>query len=132
MGDNRDDWIKLVGSILMVQLDSGRDSFSWSLSKNSFTVQSMYNDLIQEEGVPCLCINWKVKFPLKIKIFLWYLKQGFILTKDNLFKRHWKGYTNCSFCKAHESIEHLLFIAIWHNWCGILLVSLLGFNHQLV
>lgn len=34
---------------------------------------------------------WKAKLPLKIKIFLWYLKWGVILTKDNLVKRRWKG-----------------------------------------
>ena len=27
---------------------------------------------------------WKLKIPLKIKKFLWYLKRGVILTKDNL------------------------------------------------
>jgi len=27
------------------------------------------------------------KIPLKIKIFLWYLKKGVMLTKDNLIKR---------------------------------------------
>jgi len=30
---------------------------------------------------------WRVKLPLKIKIFLWFLKKGVILTKDNLAKK---------------------------------------------
>jgi len=29
---------------------------------------------------------WKLKLSLKIKIFLWYLQRGVILTKDNLAK----------------------------------------------
>jgi hypothetical protein len=31
---------------------------------------------------------WKLKIPLKTKIFGWYLRRGVILTKDNLFKRN--------------------------------------------
>jgi hypothetical protein len=29
---------------------------------------------------------WKLKVPLKIKTFLWYLQQGVVLTKDNLLR----------------------------------------------
>jgi hypothetical protein len=32
---------------------------------------------------------WKMKIPLKIKIFGWYLRRGVILTKNNLVKRNW-------------------------------------------
>ena len=32
---------------------------------------------------------WSMKVPLKIKIFLLYLKRGVIFTKDNLSKRKW-------------------------------------------
>jgi hypothetical protein len=31
---------------------------------------------------------WKLKVPLKIKIFMWYLKKEVILTKDNLVRRN--------------------------------------------
>jgi hypothetical protein len=31
---------------------------------------------------------WQIKVPMKIKIFLWYLKKGVILTKDNLVRRN--------------------------------------------
>jgi hypothetical protein len=34
---------------------------------------------------------WKLKLPLKIKIFLWYLGRGVTLTKVNLAKRGWTG-----------------------------------------
>jgi hypothetical protein len=40
---------------------------------------------------------------------MWYLKQGVVLTKDNLAKRKWKGYTKCSLCDVNESIQHLFF-----------------------
>ena len=95
--------------ILQVQLDDQKDCFSWSLSNKTFSVQSMYKDIMKDDGVPQQCITWKVKLPLKIKIFLWYLNKGVILTKDNLVKRRWKGNTSCSFCDTSETIQHLFF-----------------------
>jgi hypothetical protein len=47
--------------------------------------------------------------PLKIKIFLWFLRNEVLLTKDNLVKRHWKGCTKCCFCAEHKTIQHLFF-----------------------
>jgi hypothetical protein len=50
----------------------------------------MYSALIQ----PNISIDkvnndklWKLKLPLRIKVFGWYLRKGVILTKDNLAKR---------------------------------------------
>jgi hypothetical protein len=31
---------------------------------------------------------WKLKLPLKIKIFVWFLFKGVTLIKDNLLKRN--------------------------------------------
>ena len=47
--------------------------------------------------------------PLKIKIFLWYLSRGVILTKDNLVRRNWQGNQQCCFCHENETIQHLFF-----------------------
>ena len=33
-----------------------------------------------------------MKIPLKIKIFVWYLRKGVILTKDNFVKCSWHEY----------------------------------------
>ena len=52
---------------------------------------------------------WKLKIPLKIKIFLWFLFNGVTLTKDNLAKRQWNGSTKCCFCNMDETIQHLFF-----------------------
>ena len=54
-------------------------------------------------------VLWKLKVPLKIKIFLWYLKRGVTLTEDNLIKRNWKGCAKCCFCNSNETIQHLFF-----------------------
>jgi hypothetical protein len=34
---------------------------------------------------------WKTKIVFKIKIFLWLLYTGIILTKNNLARKNWKG-----------------------------------------
>ena len=52
---------------------------------------------------------WKLKIPLKIKIFLWYLGRGVILTKENLAKRGWTGSMKCCFCNQNETIQHIFF-----------------------
>ena len=52
---------------------------------------------------------WKMKVPLKVKIFAWYLRRGVILTKDNLLKRNWHGSSKCCFCNHDETIKHLFF-----------------------
>jgi hypothetical protein len=72
-------------------------------------VINMYNYLVIKLGTPVSRCTWKAKIPLKIKIFLWYLKTGIVLTKDNLVKRQWKGCTKCHFCTKQETIQHLFF-----------------------
>ncbi len=52
---------------------------------------------------------WKLKIPLKIKIFMWCLLKGVVLTKDNLARRNWNGSLRCSFCLKNESIQHFFF-----------------------
>jgi hypothetical protein len=50
----------------------------------------MYNALILPDvPIDKICNNmlWKLKIPLWIKIFEWYLRKGAILTKDNLAKQ---------------------------------------------
>jgi len=49
----------------------------------------MYRNLIQQGVLHDKSPLWKLKIPLKIKNFLWYLKKGVTLTKDNLAKRNW-------------------------------------------
>jgi len=58
---------------------------------------------------------WKLRLPLKIKVFLWYHKRGVTLTKDNLIKQNRKGDGSC-FCSSAETIQHtLLQKSIYHD-----------------
>jgi hypothetical protein len=72
-------------------------------------VKSHYLAMIHNE-VPNInrCL-WKLKAPLRVKIFLWYLQRGVILTKDNLIMRNWQGSRQCVFCHKDETIQHLFF-----------------------
>jgi hypothetical protein len=51
----------------------------------------MYNALILPD-VPINKISndklWKLKIPLRINVFGWYLRKGVVLTKDNLAKQN--------------------------------------------
>lgn len=93
-----------------VQLNSSKDVFRWSLHQNGqFSVQTMYKALINNGNMEANRVLWDLKLPLKIKIFMLYLKKGVILTKDNLARRNWNGNKNCCFCSNNETIQHLFF-----------------------
>jgi len=68
----------------------------------------MYAALINN-GVRVSLDVWQTKLPMKIKIFMWYLKRGVILTKDNLARRNWHGDKCCCFFHLPGSIQHLFF-----------------------
>ena len=50
-----------------------------------------------------------MKIPLKNKMFVWYLRRGVILTKDNLIKSNWHGSRQCVFYPHDETMKHLFF-----------------------
>jgi hypothetical protein len=71
-----------------IQLSQDPDKFCWNLHPNgTFSVRSLYNAIIQSD-IPFDNNKkiWKMKIPLKTKIFGWYLRRGVILTKDNVVK----------------------------------------------
>ena len=52
---------------------------------------------------------WKLKIPMKIRIFLWQVTQDRLPTREQLLAR--RGPTNgiCPMCSCVETIDHLLF-----------------------
>ncbi|WVZ64632.1 LOW QUALITY PROTEIN: hypothetical protein U9M48_014126 [Paspalum notatum var. saurae] len=103
-------WNLLLFRIANITLVQEPDSFHWNLTQNGvFSVKSHYQALIRHE-VPNLNKRiWKINASLKVKIFLWYLRKGVLLTKDNLAKRKWVGNKSCIFCHNDETIGHLFF-----------------------
>jgi hypothetical protein len=55
-----------------------------SIRTKKFLVHSMYNTLIRNGAVIRDKASSGSKIPLKIKVFIWYLRKGRVLTKDNL------------------------------------------------
>jgi hypothetical protein len=91
-----------------INLNDDQDKFVWDLtSSRKFTVKSMYGDMLNGHTRYLRKYLWKIKIPLKIKIFMWFLSKKVLLTRDNLAKRNWNGNTKCSFCDTEESVEHL-------------------------
>jgi hypothetical protein len=102
------EWLHLCQRLMSVQLSDEPDKFIWNLTTNGlFTVKSMYKDLMNVHTTFLRKYLWRLKIPLKIKIFMWFLKSKVLLTKDNLAKRNWHGCTKCCFCDSMESVEHL-------------------------
>ena len=110
MDEKLQEWLDLVAKITNINLVEGSDHFSWNLHKYGvFTVRSMYLHKINQHALFRHKLIWKLKIPLKIKIFFWFLQRGVILTKDNLARKNWKGSLKCCFYNCDESITHLLF-----------------------
>jgi hypothetical protein len=82
-------WNEMLPRIANITLTQEPDEVHWNLLRSGqFSVKSHYMALIHSD-VPNLNKRlWNLKVPLKIKIFLWYLRRGVILTKDNLAKRN--------------------------------------------
>jgi hypothetical protein len=108
VGNKLVEWHSLVARLAHISLYEGTNQFVWSLNKNGvFTVKSMYRHLINN-GVSSTGNLAYEKYHLKSNI-LCFLKQGVILTKDNLARRHWIGSQDCCFCSKYETIQHLFF-----------------------
>jgi hypothetical protein len=91
-------WLQLVQQLMEVQLTNEKDIFVWRLpSSEIFTVKSMYLDLLDNDTKYLKKYIWKMKRPLKIKVFMLFLHRKVILTKDNLVKRNWAGNETCCF-----------------------------------
>uniref|UniRef100_A0A452YEE1 Reverse transcriptase zinc-binding domain-containing protein n=1 Tax=Aegilops tauschii subsp. strangulata TaxID=200361 RepID=A0A452YEE1_AEGTS len=72
-GNRWDAWLHLVRHLMDAQLSQQPDQLCWKLTKNGeFSVKSMYLDVINSSIVPRSKHVWKVKVPLKIKVFMWF------------------------------------------------------------
>jgi hypothetical protein len=71
-----------------INLTPNNDKFIWILtSSGEFTVKSMYLDFLNGQTRYLRKYIWKLKIPLKIKIFMRFIHKKVTLTKDNLRKR---------------------------------------------
>jgi hypothetical protein len=97
-GNNLVMWHNLVHSIMGVCLNYQNDVFRWNLHQNGkFLIHSMYLVLISNGAIIRNNLIWRMKAPLKNKIFMWYLYKEVVLTKDNLARRNWNEGKRCCF-----------------------------------
>ena len=98
----------MSSSLMLVSLTDEEDVFKWSLTPTGlFSVKLMYLHYMNGHTPFLRKYLWKLKVPLKIKIFMWFVHKKVILTKDNLLKRQWNGCKRCAFCQSDETVEHL-------------------------
>jgi hypothetical protein len=102
------EWLHLCQRLITINLTDEPDKFIWKLTDSGmFTVKSMYLDYMNGHTRFLRKYLWKLKIPLKIKNFMWFLNNKVLLTKDNLVKRRWTGSPKCCFCNANETVNHL-------------------------
>ncbi len=102
--------LQLEDSLSASSLRDDRDEPKWRWTKSeAYTVKSMYNFLM-DGGVQNRHLKrfWKIKSPLKVKIFVWTILHRKVLTADNLAKRGWQGVESCVLCQEDsETLDHL-------------------------
>lgn len=98
------DWVSAF------KVDQCPDRILWRWDPGGrFSVKSAYSAL-SEGGVRDVHANklWRLRIPLKGKIFYWIVLKKRLLTADNLIKRGWTGDTTCVLCGSEEeTMDHL-------------------------
>lgn len=121
-------WHKLLPHIDDLALITAQDEFHQNLTSSGvLSVKSHYLALVHT-SVPHINKHiWKVKIPLKD--FLWCLRRGVILTKNNLAKRKWNNSKMCYFCHEKESPSNIYCSdVVYLIWCGLSYIWLLIYN----
>jgi hypothetical protein len=76
VGNKLTEWLSLVARISNVELVEGSDYFRWSLTNSGlFSVRSLYFYNMATQTPFRHKKIWKMKFPLKIKIFSGFCKE---------------------------------------------------------
>lgn len=127
-GDNGWNWRKILGcgtnidyglnttiSLLMARVsnfktEKGPDSVHWRWTPDGlFSIKSTYS-LLCDGGTRDVRARkiWKLRIPLKVKVFCWLVLKKRTPTVENLLKRGWVGNTYCVLCRTEEeSVDHL-------------------------
>lgn len=110
VGDTLRQWEALKSSCSLVSLSDRKDKLFWKLeARGTFSVGSLYRSLKRAKVPFPYSFLWKIKIPLKIKVFLWLVSKESILTRDVLKQRGGRGSDLCPFCARKETIDHLFF-----------------------
>ena len=108
-----DQWLGVVDAVYQHSFEDNRDIPLWNWNNhNLFSTKSVYEFLTKEDLVEETFQTYlESKNYLQDKIFMWWVENNAVLTKDNLIRRHWVGDPACYFCREDETIDHLSFNA---------------------
>jgi hypothetical protein len=71
------EWMHLCQRLISVNLLTESVKFFWKLADlGCFTVKSMYLDLMNDHTTFLCKYLWKLKIPLKIKKFMWFISNN--------------------------------------------------------
>lgn len=122
-------WNYLQAECSQISQSEDEDRLIWLFTASGqLAVRSFYKSMKSQCVIFSNKFLWKVKIPLKIKTFLWLMLKDSILTRDNLWRRGWKGVKSCLFCGADESIDHLFFQCPVANFVWKVVNISFGFN----
>ena len=127
-----DGWICVLQLCMLINLTEEDDIFRINFHQSGqFSVRSMYMALINGH-IERNKFIWKLNMPLKIKIFMWYLLKGIVLTKDNLARRNWNGSLRCCFLWKMNRFTIFSRIAILPDLFGDIYNSRLDYTLHIV
>jgi hypothetical protein len=73
-------WLHLLHRLINVQLEPHDDKFRWRLTQTGkFAVKLMHLDPLNDNTIYLHKYLWKMKVPLKTKIFMWSVQQKLLL-----------------------------------------------------
>jgi len=132
VGANLRDWHRIVASLQEVNLREEMDVFVWGLNASgSFTVKSMYAALINN-GIRVSQDIWQIKVPMKIKVFLWYLKKGVVLTRITWLDVTGMVIENVVSVILRKPFNTFFLIVFMLNSCGALYIFFLEFRRLVI
>ena len=106
------EWNDLREALDLVEFSEEVDDVViWALEPSgNFSAKSLYRFMKTSREVDIRMTNlWKMKLPLKIKIFLWMLWHDRVQTGEQLKIRKGKGLERCKYCGKLETRSHLFF-----------------------
>jgi hypothetical protein len=85
------------------------DTVRWVFEKSGqFSITSLYRELVFLGVVNKWMMSlWRVRLPLKIKVFLWQICNEKIQSAEQLKKKNWSGPLECKLCGEIESTNHI-------------------------
>ena len=109
--NDMENWELILDMIQFTFLSDQKDRVRWAFEKKGeFSVKSMYRWLAYG-GVsdPTLKKIWRLKIPLKIRVFLWQVIHDRLPTREQILKRYGPTDGKCPLCGSSETLDHLMF-----------------------